>query len=439
MTETGKTGDEIRRERWERTRWFREARFGMFIHWGLYAIPARGEWVRSHEKLSEEDYRPFFEQFNPTAYDPRQWAAIAKDAGMKYAVLTAKHHDGFCLWDSALTDYKCTNTPCGRDLVAEYVEAFREAGLGVGLYYSLPDWRHPDYPAWGDRQHPMRDNPEFQGREHNWPRYVEYLHGQVRELLSKYGKIDIAWFDFSYGEYIAEKWRAAELVTMARRLQPHLLIDDRLGYCMHDETPAVFGGDFAGPEQGIPAECLRDKLGNEMPWEACITLNDHWGYCAADENYKTPADVIRTLVHCVSKNGNLLLNVGPDALGRIPEPSAAILREVGQWLRTNGRSIYGCGAADLPRPDWGRFTRKGDTLYAHVTEQVIGQIPLAGLGGKVKQARRLCDGAEVILSGLWNADVDAAGGGDLYMALGKPVQHTYRLPDPVDTVIELSR
>ena len=200
----------------ERTRWFLSDRFGMFIHWGLYAIPARGEWVRSVERISNEAYQPYFDEFNPDHYDPKAWADLARQAGMKYAVLTAKHHDGFCLFDSQLTDYKSTNTPCGRDLVREYVEAFRAEGLKVGLYYSLLDWHHPDYPAYGDRHHPMRDNEAYKDRPQDFSRYIEYLHGQVRELLTNYGRIDIIWFDFSYDNMSGETWKAAELVGMAR-------------------------------------------------------------------------------------------------------------------------------------------------------------------------------------------------------------------------------
>ena len=185
-------------ERQKRTEWFREARFGMFIHWGLYAIPARGEWVKSIEKISTEDYQQYFEEFNPVRYNPREWAKLAKEAGMKYAVLTTKHHDGFCLFDSAYTDYKSTNTKCGRDLVKEYVEAFRAEGLKVGFYYSLLDWHHPDYPHYGDRQHPMRDNEAYKDTPHNWDNYITYFHNQVRELLTNYGKIDLMWFEFSY-------------------------------------------------------------------------------------------------------------------------------------------------------------------------------------------------------------------------------------------------
>lgn len=422
----------------ERIQWFNEARFGMFIHWGLYAIPARGEWVRSVERISNEEYQKYFEEFSPERYDPKEWAKAAKAAGMKYAVLTAKHHDGFCLFDSGFTHYKSTNTPAKRDLVREFLEAFRGEGLRVGLYYSLLDWYHEDYPAYGDRQHPMRDNEAFKEKKHNFSNYIDYMHAQVRELCTHYGKLDIMWFDFSYHGMTGEKWRASELVGMIHELQPGIIIDNRLGGNMKLETPELYAGDFANPEQGVPAEGMKDEKGNPIPWEANLTLNNNWGYCAVDKAYKTPTQVIRTLVDCVSKGGNLLLNVGPDAKGEIPEESLAILGEVGKWIKKNGESIYGCGQSELPKPEWGRFTQKGHKLYAHVYEQVIGQISLGMVRGRIKKARLLADGSEVILTGHWNEDVDTHGISDeLFMNFGYPVQITYALPEKSDTVIVL--
>ncbi len=282
----------------QRTEWFLDARFGMFIHWGLYAIPARGEWVRSLEKISNEAYQPYFEQFDPTEYQPREWAKLAKAAGMRYAVLTAKHHDGFCLFDSQLTDYKATNTPAKRDLVREYVEAFRAEGLQVGLYYSLLDWHHPDYPAFDDEYHPMRGNAAYRDQPRDFQRYLDYMHGQIKELLTNYGKIDIMWFDFSYGELSGEAWHASELINQARTIQPHLIIDNRLAASgegntgFGTQTPEIYAGDFACPEQLIPPAGLVDALGNSVPWEACITLNQHWGYSASDRDFKSARQVV---------------------------------------------------------------------------------------------------------------------------------------------------
>lgn len=205
-----------RKEYEERMKWYQDARFGMFIHWGLYSIPARGEWVRSTEEMPEEEYLPFMKEFDARDYNPKQWAKEAKAAGMKYVVLTAKHHDGFCLFDSKYTDYKVTNTPAGRDLIKEYVEALREEGLKVGLYFTLLDWHHPDYPHYGDRIHPMRNHPECSNENRDFSRYIEYMYNQVEEVCTNYGKIDIMWFDFSYDDMRGEKWGATRLIYMVR-------------------------------------------------------------------------------------------------------------------------------------------------------------------------------------------------------------------------------
>ena len=421
--------------RTERTRWFLSDRFGMFIHWGLYAIPARGEWVRSEERISDQEYQKYFGEFNPSHYDPRSWAKLARNAGMKYAVLTAKHHDGFCLFDSQLTDYKVTNTKSGRDLVREYVEAFRAEGLKVGLYYSLLDWHHPHYPAYGDPHHPMRDNAEYKDQPRDFSKYLDYLHGQVRELLTNYGKIDIIWFDFAYGELKGEAWRATELVQMARALQPHILIDNRLSgsgesnKSFATKNPPVYAGDFACPEQIVPPVGFVDEDGQAVPWEANMTLNNHWGYCSADRDYKSSKQVVRALVECVSKNGNMLLNVGPNARGEIPSECAEILAQVGSWMHRNGASIYNCGASEFAKPEWGRYTQRGKTLYAHIYERGIGPINLRGLHGKVKQARLLADGSEIKLVRPW---MTAEYEQDAFIEI-----RNSQLPDELDTVIEL--
>jgi alpha-L-fucosidase len=430
-----------RQEYEKRMEWFQEARFGMFIHWGLYAIPARGEWVRSTEQMPEEAYLPFFDEFDPVDYDPKQWARAAKAAGMRYAVLTAKHHDGFCLFDSQLTDFKSTNTKCGRDLVREYLDAFRAEGLKVGLYYSLLDWHHPDYPHFEDAHHPMRNHPECGNEGRDFGRYLDYMHGQVRELCTNYGRLDVLWFDFSYGEgekaLRGEAWRAHELVTMVRELQPGIIIDNRLevsgeGFgSMYEGDPKPWHGDFVSPEQIIPPNGLQDKNGGELVWEACATMNNNWGYAALDRFFKPAPMLIKKLVECVSKGGNLLLNVGPDARGNIPPQSLAILEEIGRWMDKNSESIYGCGKAGMAKPDMGRITRKGNTLYYHLFENTIGCMPLPGLKQEqVKAIRWLSTGAEVHIAKGWVYDnypdvVFADLGPD-------PV-----LPDPVDTVLKV--
>jgi alpha-L-fucosidase len=431
------------KERAERTRWFQEARFGMFIHWGLYAIPARGEWVRSVERIPHEKYLEYFNEFSAKEYNPREWARLAKRAGMKYAVLTAKHHDGFCLWDSKLTDYKATNTPAGRDLVREYVDAFRDEGLRVGLYFSIIDWAHNDFPHYQDRQHPMRDNPEYGNENRNFDNYLQYMHDQVRELLTDYGKLDIMWFDFSYSDtqnkMMGEKWKAQELIDMVRSLQPHLIIDNRLeGSGEHSGTiltanPSDYAGDFACPEQMIPPKGIVNELGDAVPWEACITLNNNWGYSASDKHWKSAKMVIRMIAECVSKNGNLLLNVGPDAKGRIPTASVEILEEVGRWMADNGESIYGCGIAEYEKPEWGRYTQNGKKLYAHVLEEAVGGICLSGLAGKIEKLRLLSDGSEIKLAQYWNLSEYPK---DAFFFLTHS-NDNYPLPDARNTVVEI--
>ncbi len=430
--------NEIIEARTQRTKWFLESRFGMFIHWGLYAIPARGEWVRSQERIPEKDYLPFFEEFNPVNYDPKAWARAAKEAGMKYAVLTSKHHDGFCLFDSQLTDYKSTNTKCGRDLVREFLDAFRAEGIKVGLYYSLLDWHHPDYPHYGDTHHPMRNHPECSNESRDFSRYVEYLHGQVRELLTNYGRLDIMWYDFSYGEMFGEKWEATKLVKMVRELQPWIILDNRLEAAgesygsITGDNPSVYSGDFASPEQMIPPEGMTDIHGKSIPWESCITLNDHWGYCSADRHYKPARMVVRSLVECVSKNGNMLLNVGPNAKGEIPEESLAILKEVGRWMKENGESIYGCGISELPKPEWGRYTQKGKKVYAHIFEESVNAVTVDLPPDRIEKARLLRDGAEIWLEKPWNA---AAFPSKTFFTFGG---QSFPLPDETDTVVELT-
>ena len=296
----------------KRMEWYVDARFGMFIHWGLYSIPARGEWVRSVEEIPKEDYMKYFYEFDPKDYDPKKWARVAKEAGMKYVVLTAKHHDGFCLFDSKYTEFKSTNTKCGRDLVAEYVEAVRAEGLKVGLYFSLIDWYHDDFPHYGDRQHPMRNNPAYTNENRNWDNYVTFMHNQVREICTNYGQIDVLWFDFSYDDMMGEKWGATKLVNMVRELQPQVIIDNRLeasgqGYgSLATGNPTPYHGDFVSPEQIIPPHGIRDVNGDPLNWEACITMNNNWGYCARDKFFKPSSMIIKKLVECVSKGGNML-------------------------------------------------------------------------------------------------------------------------------------
>lgn len=418
-----------------------DARFGMFIHWGLYAIPACGEWVMSERRMTVEEYEEYFRAFDPVDYDPRAWARLAREAGMKYMVLTAKHHDGFCLFDSALTDYKATNTKAGRDLVREFTDACREEGLKVGLYFSVIDWHHPDFPKYKDRQHPMRDCEEYKDEKIDFDRYLDYMHGQVKELVTGYGKLDLLWFDFSYDDMAGEKWRATQLIDMVRSHQPDVIIDNRLEGAgdnfgsILSKNPLPYSGDFASPEQIIPPEGIRDELGEPVPWELCATMNNHWGYCNFDHLYKSPGLIIRKLVECVSKGGNMILNVGPDARGRIPKESVRILKEIGEWMELNGESIYENTICPLPKPEWGRYTSKGNVIYAHVMEAPLGALPLYGIApGRIERVTYVADGSEVNRQRGWNTaqypDVS-------FVSLGEDAVFTYPLPDERDTVLKI--
>ena len=421
----------------KRMKWFTEARFGMFIHYGLYSIPASGEWVMSDEEMTDDEYRKYFDAFDPCDLDMRQWAKAAKDAGMKYMVLTAKHHDGFCLYDSKYTDLKSTNTACHRDLVREYVEAVREQGLKVGLYFSLIDWRHPDFPHYKDRQHPMRNHPECGNEGRDFVRYLKYMHAQVRELMENYGKIDLLWLDFSYDDLRGEAWKATELVSMIRSLQPDIILNNRLevsgeGFgSLAEGHPTPYHGDFITPEQMIPPAGLKDPAGNSLVWEACVTMNGHWGYCAQDHFFKPSSMLVRKLVECVSKGGNMILNVGPDAKGNFPKESVRILHEIGSFMRESGDSIYGCGACVAKPEGMYRLTRKGSRIYVHIFENTIGPFPIPGIPkDKVKGVRLLRDGSEVKISTSW---VHSDYPDILFADLGPdPV-----LPDQTDTVLEL--
>ncbi|HEY8419688.1 MAG TPA: alpha-L-fucosidase [Clostridia bacterium] len=395
--------------RFENSKWFRELRFGMFIHWGLYAIAARGEWIKSIERIPDQEYDKYLDMFDPVDFDARAWAKCAVDAGMKYAVLTAKHHDGFCLFDSQYTDYKVTNTKLKKDVVREFLDAFREQGLKVGLYYSLLDWHHEHYPAYDDPFHPMRGNPDYK-TPRDFSKYLEYMHSQVKELVTNYGKLDILWLDFSYGACQGEYWKATELVKMIRSYQPDILINsrldaagDNLGSILSD-SPAYYCGDFACPEQLMPPKPIINSAGEEVPWEICATINESWGYNASDKNYKSAELLIKKLTEAVSKGGNMILNVGPDAKGNIPRESIEVLQKIGQWLKRYGESIYGCGNSGLPKPEWGRYTKKDNIIYAHIYERPIGPLVLPSIDKKdVVKISLLKDFSEIKIMTEWVA------------------------------------
>ncbi len=376
---------------------FRDWRFGLFVHWGLYALPARHEWVKNREQLTDEDYQPYFDHFEPDLYDPRKWARAAREAGMRYAVLTTKHHEGFCLWDSAVSDYTVAHTAwgAGKDLVKQFVEACREEGLGVGFYHSLIDWHHPEFPI--DLMHPQRDDEEAiakaAGRDVQV--YADYLHAQTRELLTNYGPIDLMWFDFSYpGRNYPDgrdghgkgrdDWRSVELMAMVRELQPDILINDRL------DIP----GDFVTPEQYQPDGPM-ERDGVPVLWEACQTLNGSWGYDRDNLDWKSPELLVKMLVDSVSKDGNLLLNVGPTGRGEFDPRALATLAAIGEWTRLHERSFRGARPSEYTAPADCRYTQNGNRLYLHFFSWPMGHVHLPGLAGKVKYAQLLNDASEV--------------------------------------------
>jgi len=425
---------ETEQNREARMEWWTDARFGMFIHWGLYALPARHEWVKNRERIPDEDYQKYFELFNPDLYNPVEWARAAKKAGMKYVVITSKHHEGFCLFDSKYTDYKATNTPYGKDLLKPFVKAFRDEGLKVGFYYSLIDWHHPENPV--DRLHPLRDNAEFREQEKNRDItiYQEYLRNQVREILTMFGKIDCLFLDFSYpGEdgKGRDDWQSVKLLKMIRQIQPDIIVNDRL-----DLLDVPGGWDFRTPEQFKPREWIKMD-GKRVPWETCQTFSGSWGYHRDETTWKSVNQLLELLIDTVSKGGNLLLNVGPTARGTFDNRAYDRLDGIGEWTRVNGRSIYGCTQApdEFTPPDNCLLTWNPETnrLYVHILDWPMGKLHLDGYAGKVKYAQFLHDASEIRFRGIheWQASVEKTAGQTLTLDL--PIVK----PDVAIPVVEL--
>ena len=386
-------------ERQVRMRWWTEARFGMFIHWGLYALPARHEWVRSRERIGDEAYGRYFAHFDPDLYDPRAWARAARTAGMKYLVITTKHHDGFCLWDSKLTDFKATRTPCGRDLIKPLVEALREEGLRVGFYHSLLDWHHPEYTV--DQFHPMRDDKAFveAARPRDLDKYAGYLFAQVLELLTGYGRIDTLFLDYSFpgpGGKGRNEWKSERLLKMIRELQPGIIVNDRL-----DLLDVPGGWDYRTPEQFMPREWVKAD-GKPVPWETCQTFSGSWGYDRDESTWKSVPQLITLLIETVSKGGNLLLNVGPTARGAFDGRAMDRLRGIGAWMDMNGRSIYGCTQAPggflAPANCLLTHNPEKKRLYVHVLAWPMGALTLDGYAGRVEYAQLLHDASEILFT-----------------------------------------
>ena len=378
--------------------WFNQARFGMFIHWGLYALLARHEWTMYLESIPAAEYRGLADRFDPQAYHPEDWVALAQDAGIRYIILTSRHHEGFCLWDSKVSDFTAPKTAAKRDLLGEFVEACDKRGMRYGFYYSLLDWRLPAY--WkGRRRDPV-----------GWGELRDYVHAQVEELCTDYGDLSILWYDGAW-PYTAEDWGSAALNARARELRPQIIINNR----------SALVEDYDTPEQHVTAS------ESGRMWESCMTMNSTWGYSTIDREWKDTRQLVHYLVTAASGGGNYLLNVGPDADGRIPFEAVERLRGIGHWMTVNGESIY--ASEQIPPRTMrlgsvGRMhTRKGHTLYLHCWRWTGKEIVLGALDAPVRAARIL--GSDL--------PVEVEQQGYRVWLRGLP-QYA---PDPIDTVIAL--
>ncbi|MFW5743414.1 MAG: alpha-L-fucosidase [Spirochaetota bacterium] len=423
------------------TSWFVRDRFGMFIHWGLYALGARHEWLQHREEIPGDVYRNrYFKHFDPDLYDPKVWAEAAREAGMKYFVVTTKHHEGFCLWDSAQTDYKVTNTPYGRDVLGPMVHAFRSEGLRVGFYHSLIDWHHPQYeidPYIGPYRNASDRDAMNAGRDQS--KYADYLHAQVRELLTGFGTVDVLWFDFSFPQRGPEgkgrdAWRSEELYSAVRELMPNVVLNDRL------DLPE--GWDVKTPEQYQPQRWF--TVGGEpVVWEACQTFSGSWGYHREEASWKSPEMLVQMLADTVSKGGNLLLNVGPTGRGEFDERALNRLQAMGEWMYRHDRSIYGCTQAPsaFEAPQDCRLTYNPETnrLYLHVFAWPFKHLHLVGkaFAERVEYAQLLNDASEVPMressGGIETAGARPEGGNEPTLTLTLPVEK----PRVLVPVIEL--
>ncbi len=423
-TAGGPAGNESPEQRADRMQWFSDGRFGMFVHWGPYAMlggeyngkkdPFIAEWIQHSSRIPYQAYEQMAASFNPVKFDAEQYVRTAKDAGMKYIVITAKHHDGFCMWDSKLTKYNIVRwTKYKRDVIRELASECRKQGIKFGIYYSVRDWHHPDWTLryvdlgtphqfgsqWGfspskwtkgqayacgceacrgNVPFPEGGDPrptEAEGADMN--RYLDYMKGQLTELLTNY-EADLMWFD---AQDITDNQlgRVDEMISTMRGIQPQVIISDRIA-----NHGAV--GDYGIHEGGIPGSS------DPREWETCMTMNDSWGYKRADNNWKSAETLVRMLVDTTSKNGNFLLNIGPDGEGAIPGASLERLKAVGQWMRVNGESIYGCGAASVPAPQWGKVTAKDGKLFFHIFAwPADGRLVIEKFPGSVRKAFLLAD------------------------------------------------
>jgi len=427
---TTKSSDAKKAKTDERMKWWRNARFGMFIHWGLYAVPAgewkgeytkgAGEWIMNDMHIPADEYEQIAKDFNPVKFDANAWVSLAKNAGMKYIVITSKHHEGFCLWDSKVSEYDVMDaTPFKRDILKEMSEACRREGIRLCFYHSIMDWHHPDAQRlFSPKYDTKKTNPNFK-------RYVtDYLKPQLKELLTGYGPIGVLWFD---GEWIRD-WTpklGQDTYNYVRSLQLDVIVNNRVGNYRKGmgglNKKGKSAGDFGTPEQEVPANGLPG-----VDWETCMTMNDTWGYKANDDHWKSDKKLIQYLVDITSKGGNFLLNVGPTSEGLIPQASVERLTAMGEWMKVNGESIYGTTAGPLSAVPWGRCTAKSGRLYLHIFDwPASGTLEVPGLRNKVKKAYLLADRKQTGLT------VSRTGGVNIVINLPeKPI-------DPIDTVVVL--
>lgn len=412
-----------------RMKWWRDSRFGMFIHWGLYAVPAGewngkteyGEWIRSSAQIPLDTYNQFVPRFNPVDFDADAWVKLAKEAGMKYIVITSKHHDGFCMFNTEQTDFSIMSTPYKKDPMKKLAAACKKQGLTFCFYYSIMDWHHPDYLP---RRTWEKDRPT-EGAD--FTRYVEYMKAELKELLTNYGEIGVLWFDGEWENTWNEKY-GKEIYAYCRSLRPDIIINNRVGAGRMDmegiTKEGMFGGDFGTPEQQIPATGLPGQ-----DWETCMTMNDHWGYNSHDKNFKSSKELIRMLADIASKGGNYLLNVGPTDKGVIPPESVIRLKDMGKWMAVNGEAIYGTTASPFTNITWGRCTKKeipgGVRLYLHVFDwPKDGILKVQGCLNDVSKAYVLSDEKQSALTVSKEEDLIS-------------IRVPSRMPDTIVTVVAL--
>lgn len=383
-----------------KTKWFTDARFGMFIHWGIYSIPAKGEWAYANYDFGPGVYQDFAKKFDPRNFDPARLAKLAHAAGMQYVVFTTRHHDGFCMFDSHYTDYKVTNTPYGKDITRELVEAFRQEGMKIGFYHSLPDWTHPGYADQESPEYILHKKLHTPAPE-EYAAFKELLYNHIRQLMTEYGKIDLLFCDYT-SKYKdgTDYFDRDRILDMVYDCQPDIIVNDRLAFSKEN----VRDFDYYTPEICVMNAPPVVK-GREVIWESCTTMNDNWGYCAGDENYKDAHSLTAALMGCISRSGNMLLNVGPDADGCIGKKAEKLLEEIAVWYQTNKEAVYGCGSTAFTPPFGCCYTAKENKIYCYLLVMPVGDIILPELKGKIESIKLLRTGAEIPIIDFWGFEL----------------------------------